>query len=219
MKKNFLKLGTMFCVLIVFTGCGQIQQAKEALDAAAKAKDVNYRMFESQEETKVIFDEIVAKLGSEAKVTDEIKISISRRAHEGSIKKVGEADELNITIDTQDPSNPKRIRETRYWSDNGGWQPSQQMEVNVMGSSSAKESFRLEDELFDFNEKVNFETFFKVLTDAYAKYKDTEKYEYQYIKSININQRGYDVTIFGKLAANEQEKSNYYKANFSGKGK
>ena len=218
MKKLFLGVST-FCTLLLFSGCSQIQQAKDAINSAVEAANVDYRMFENKEETKKIFDQIVEKMGDQTKVVDKVDIYIRRPSLEGSIKKADRADELNITLDVQDPSNPKRIRETRYWSDNGGWQPSQQMEVNVMGSSSAKEKFRLEDELFDFSEKVNFETFFQVLTDAYAKHKDTEKYEYQYIQSVKIDQKGYNVTIFGKLAANEQEKSNYYKANFAGKGK
>ena len=213
MKKIFLGVCT-FCTLLLFSGCGQIQQAMENA-----TKTVDYRMFENKEETKKMFDEIVERMGDQAKVADEVKIYISRRSVEGSIKRAGEPDELNITIDVQDPSNPKRILETRYWSGNGGWQPSQQMEVTVTGSNAAKESFRLEDELFDFTEKVKFDIFFQVMNDAYAKYKDTVKYEYQYIQSVDIDEKGYDVTIYGKLAANEQEKKNYYKANFEGKGK
>jgi len=213
MKKLFLGACT-FCTLLLFSGCGQIQKAME--DAT---RTVDYRMFEDKEETKRVFDEIVERMGDQAKVTDEVKIYISRRSLEGSIKRAGEPDELNITIDVQDPSNLKRIRQTRYWSGSGGWQHPQQMEVTVTGSSAAKEAFRLEDELFDFTEKVDFDIFFQVMNDAYAKYKDTEKYEYQYIQSVNIDEKGYDVTIYGKLAANEQEKKHYYKANFAGKGK
>lgn len=212
MRKLFLAV----CVIAagcMFTNCGKLSQAMEGLTP----KEVNYRMFENEEELKVMYDDIVEKLGEQAKVVDEIKIYISRPAHEGMIKRQGEADELNITIHTQDPSNLKRIRETRYWSDNGGWQPSEQREIQVMGSNADK--YKLEDDLFDFSEKVTFEIFKQVIADAYAKYKDEEKYEMQYIKSIDIDKRGYDVTIYGKLASNEQEKKNYYKADFTGKSK
>lgn len=221
MKKLFLGMSA-FCTMLLFTGCGQVEKAKEAVtnavEEATATRTVDYRMFENKEETQKVFDEVVVKLGDQAKVVDKIDIYIRRPAHEGTIKRAGEEDELNITIETQDPTNPKRIQQTRYWSDRG-WQAPEQMEINVIGSSKAKESFRLEDELFDFSEKVNFDTFFKVMSDAYAKHKDTAKYEYQYIRSIKIDKKGYDVTIYGRLAANEQEKNNYYRADFTGKGK
>ncbi|MFV0468612.1 MAG: hypothetical protein ACK5MK_06765 [Dysgonomonas sp.] len=218
MKKLFLG-ALLLGALSTFTGCNKVKQAKDAITQAtdsAKPISVDYRMFENKEAAKKVYDDIVAKLGAEAKIADEIRIYISRPSVEGTIKRTGEADELNITLDTQDPSNPKRIRETRYWSDNGGWQASEQKEINVIGSN--KESFKLEDELFDFSQ-VTFDTFFKVVSDAYAKYKDTEKFEYQYIQNITIKKNGFDVKIYGKLASNEQEKSNYYKADFQGNPK
>lgn len=224
MKKLFL--GVVFVgALCTFSSCNKVKEAKDAVNkakeaveqAAEKAKpiDVNYRMFEDEAETKKVYDEIVAKLGEEAKIADKIRVSISRPSVEGTIKRAGDPDSYSITIDTQDPTNPKRIRETRFWSDRG-WQPSQQMEVNVIGGN--KESFRLENELFDFN-NITFDIFKKVLADAYAKHKDTEKYEYQYIQGFTIDKKGFDVTIYGKLAANEQQKNNYYRADLTGKAR
>ena len=220
MKRLFLGLLAL-SVLTTFSSCDKIKQAKDAIAQAAegiKGVDVDYRMFENQEATKKMFDEIVAKMGEQAKVTDDVDFSISRRAHEGSIKRAGEPDELYITINTQDPKVATRIQQIKYWSNSGGWKAPEQMEVNVIGGN--KETFRLEDELWDFNDKVQFDILYKVMTDAFAKYKDTEKYgDSQYIKRVAIKKRGYEVTIYGKLAANEQEKSNYYKADFTGKGK
>jgi hypothetical protein len=215
MRKSFLSIGFL-SICSLFVGCGgSIGGGSSSL----LSKEVDYKVLENKEETKKIFDEIVTKLGDEAKITDEIAIWISRPSVEGHIKKAGAPDNMSITVDTQDPSNPKRIKETRYWSDNGGWQPSQQMEVNVMGSSSDKENFRLEDELFDFNATANFDTFFKVLTDAMAKYKDADKFAYQYIYGVKITQVGYEISVYGKLSANDQEKKQYYHADFSGKEK
>ncbi|MDH6355497.1 hypothetical protein M2132_001840 [Dysgonomonas sp. PH5-45] len=215
MRKVILGV-VMLGAVFSFSSCNKLKEAKEAIEQAAESAkpiDVDYRMFENKEATKKVFDDIVAKLGEQAKVVDEIDISISRPSVEGTIKRAGEADRLSITIDTQDPTNLKRIRRTNYWSTSGGWQPSEQMEVNVITGN--KENFKLEDSLFDFNQ-VTFDVLFKVITDAYAKYKDTEKYEYQYISRVEFDKGGIEVKIYGKLASNEQEKSNYYKADFKG---
>lgn len=210
MKKLLLSV----CVLAlgcVLTNCGKLTQAVEGLTP----KEVDYRMFENEQELKAMYDDIVDKLGDQIKVVDEIRILINRPAHEGTIKRQGKADNLSITIHTQDPSNPKRLRETRYWSDNGGWRTPEQVEIQVHGSNAEK--YRLEDDLFDFSEKISFDVLKKVVNDAYEKYKDAEKYEMQYIQAIDIDERGYEVKIYGRLASNEQEKKNYYKADFSGK--
>lgn len=216
MRKLFLSV-CIVAIGCVFSNCGKLSKAIDQISEITETKEVNYRMFENEEELKAMYDDIVTKLGEQATVVDEIRIYISRPSHEGSIKRQGKPDELNITIHTQDPSNPKRIRETRYWSNSGGWQPSEQREIQVMGSNAEK--YKLEDDLFNFSEKVTFDIFKKVVQDAYEKHKDTEKYEMQYIKSIDIDKKGYDVTIYGKLASNEQEKKNYYKADFTGKSK
>jgi hypothetical protein len=215
-RKNMKKVFLSLCVaLIAFSSCDKLKQSLEGVGPIT----IDYKMFEDREATKKVFDDIVTHLGDQAKVTDEIKIYISRPAHEGTIKKPDKPDQLSIVLDVQHPENLKRIRETRYWSEYGGWQAPETMEVNVTGSSSAIENFRLEDELFDFSANVNFDTFFQVLTDAFAKYKNEEKYSRQYIKHIDITENGYSVTIFGILSANDQGKSEYYKADFNGKAR
>jgi hypothetical protein len=214
MKNLFLSV-CVCAMTITYTACGG-GIGKSGFESNGPIT-IDYKMFENAEETKKAYDAILNHLGDQAKVTDEVSISISRRAHEGTIKKTNSPDALSITLNVQSPTNPKQIRQTRYWSDNNGWQAPQSMEITVHGLPSAVESYRLEDDLFDFTANVNFDTFFQVLKDAYSKFLDADKYSYQYIKNIDITEDGYKVSIFGKLAANDQEKTEYYKANFAGK--
>ena len=88
------------------------------------------------------------------------------------------------------------------------------MEIDVIGVNA--EEFRLEDELFDFKNEITLETLQKVIDDAWKKYKDDEKFEYQYVYTIAIKKNLIDVSVKGKLKSNGQEKFGYYKTDFKG---
>jgi len=207
MKQSFLKIGVCLIAITALVSCGS---------GSSLPKNIDFKMLQNKEEVQKIYDEIINRVGDNLANTDEVRIFISRPSKEGTIKR-NDPDNLIIWVDVQDPKNPKQLLRHGFYSDwNGqaGWRTAESMEVRVSGSDV--ENFRLEDNLFNFKEKVNFETFFKVLTEAYNKADNPEKFTYQYIKSIDINLEGYDITVFGILSANDQEKSNYFKANFDG---
>jgi len=207
MKQSFLKIGVCLIAVTALVSCGS---------GSSLPKNIDFKMLENKEEVQKIYDEIINRVGDNLATTDEVSIFIARPSKEGLIKR-DNPDNLTIWVDVQDPQNPKQLLRNAYYSDwNGqaGWRAAESMEVRVSGSDV--ENFRLEDNLFNFKEKVNLETFSKVLTEAYNKAADPEKYTYQYIKNVYINLRGYDITVFGILSANDQEKNNYFNANFEG---
>ncbi|MDR3273365.1 MAG: hypothetical protein LBT29_07795 [Flavobacteriaceae bacterium] len=213
MRKTFLKVGVCLIAVMALVSCG-------GGNSSSLPKTVDFKMLSNKEEVQKIYDEILTRYGENLLAkTDEVKIFIERRSKEGMIKKASEPDAITIWVDTQDPKNVKQLLRNGYYSDwNGeaGWRAPEQMEVQVSGDA---ENFRLDDHLFNFKEKVSFDTFFKVLTDAYNKALDADKYTYQYIKYITISQEGYSIDVFGILSANDQEKSQYFKADFDGKFK
>lgn len=217
MKKVFI-LGVAFAtVLGAVISCDKVKEAASAVQTAAEGgKEIDYQFLSKPEEVKKWLDEVRAKAGEHAKVMDEVKFYINRPALEGTIKREGEKDFLYVDIVYQDPEDKRRVEEINYFGNTSGWTQPEKKEINVVGIGA--ENFRLEDELFDFNQ-VTDETINKVLQDAWAKYKDEAKYEYQYIKGLKIDIEGIEATIHGKLKANGVEKTEYYKTDFQGNSK
>lgn len=217
MKKLVLGVAVMATLTGSLVSCNKIKDATKAMsDAAQGGMDIDYTMLTNQEELKTWYNKVIEKAGENAKVMDEVSFSINRSSKEGMIRHEGKKDECNLRIIYQDPANKHRVAETSFLSYTGNWLPVEKKEIQVIGGNV--EDFRLEDELFDFTQ-ITPEILHKVATDALAKYKNEEKYEYQYVKMIVITVEGINVDVFGKLKANGQEKTEYYKANLKGNKK
>lgn len=214
MKRVVILAVALATTLVGVTSCDKIKDAADTVSTVAQGgAEVDYQMLTNKEESKKWFDEVLAKAGENAKVMDEVSFSIDRPSLEGSIKREGAKDYLAVYITYQDPEDKRRVERITYFGHTSGWQPAEKMEIDVSGSDA--ENFKLEDYLFDFNQ-VSFDLFHKVITDAFTKYKDEAKYEYQYVKHIDINKDGFKVTIHGKLKSNGVEKSEYYNTDLKG---
>ena len=181
--------------------------------------NIDLNVLENEAETRKIYDEIVKHLGDQITKVDEVKFYISN-PDEKSIKREGDKVEMSLTLDVLSPSDPKKIKRMNYWSSSNGWQAPQTMEVSLSGAASAKqkENFNLESTMWNFKEKVSFETLTKIIKESIAKNnKDPKKYTYRYIHSIDITSKGYSVSIHAKLASNDQKVNEYYKFGFDGK--
>ena len=141
---------------LLFAACGGGAGVKGKIDPKA---------FENREETQKIYDAIVKCMGAQASKADEVIAYIDNPADKG---KSGDA-YLYIIVDMQDSKNPKQLVRQMFHGELGYWQPLQEVTVEARGTDEDKANFRLENELFNFTEKVPFDTFFKVMQDAYAK--------------------------------------------------
>lgn len=217
MKRVVILAVALATTLAGVTSCDKVKNAAEAVQTATEGgAEVDYQMLSKPEDFKKWYDEVITRAGDNAKVMDEVEFSISRPSLEGSIKREGEKDYLVVDIVYQDPADKRRVEEINYFGHTSGWQTPEKKEIQVTGLGA--EDFRLEDELFDFSQ-VKFETVNKVIADALAKYKDDAKYEYQYVKYVDIKKEGISVTVHGKIKANGVEKSEYYKTDLQGNPK
>jgi hypothetical protein len=211
MKKNLLKL-TLCLGLLAMVGCG-------GGNGETLSSDVELNILDNKEEVKKIYDEIVKKLGDQITKVDEINIYIDN-PDEKTIKKAGAKPTMSLRLDVLSPSNPKKIQRTNYWSEYNGWQAPETMEVELRGvvSKKDKEDFNLASTMWDFKEKVSFETFSKVIAESIAKNnQNPEKYTYRYIHNVDITENGYSISIHAKLASNDQKVDEYYKFSLDGK--
>ena len=174
---------------------------------------VDYQMLSDKAELAKVYDVIVERLGDNIQYVNEIRIYISRPSKEGSIIKEGRPDEFYLNISHLYQQNKKKLYEMSY-SNEMKWYSSGVRDVEVLGNVD-KETFRLEDEMFDLS-PLTAEILFKIVNDAWAKYRDETKYSYQYIQSIDIEYGIIKVCIYGKLAANDLEQKNYYEADLKG---
>jgi hypothetical protein len=211
MKKLFYV--NLFVVAAICCSCSGILGGSSNLPNG----DVDYQMFSNETQLKKIYDEIFERLGENVHAVDEIRLDILRPSKEGSIIKEGKPDEFYLTISHLYKEDKKKLYVMDYGSGGQGWFSQGPREVQLIGGGDA-ESFRLEDEMFDLS-ALTFEVFYKITQDAMSKYKDTEKYSYQYIKDITIKEDAVSLTVYGKLAANDLEKKNYYSADFKGNAK
>ena len=205
--KKFIAAGILAASLLGLQSCDKAKEAvnaaKEAANEASGKEKIDYKLFSDPAQTKKWYDAVVEKLGENTKVTDEVRFTV---------KTDDDSDDLSLSIVYQDNVDKRRVQQINY-SSSFGWREPQTMEIDVIGVNA--EEFRLEDELFDFKE-VTAETIQKVVDEAWKKYKDDEKFEYQYVYTIEIKKNLIDVSIKGKLKSNGQEKFGYYKTDFKG---
>ena len=212
--KKFIAAGILAASLLGLQSCNKAKEAvnaaKEAANEASGKEKVDYKLFSDPAQTKKWYDAVVEKLGENAKITDEVRFLVTKNSDK--VVKTDDLDELMVNIVYQDNEDKRRVQGISY-SSNSGWKAPEVMEIDVIGGNP--EDFRLEDELFDFKE-VTAETIQKVVDDAWKKYKDDEKFEYQYVYTIVIKKNLIDVSVKGKLKSNGQEKFGYYKTDFKG---
>lgn len=216
--KKIVTLGVALAtVLGNVVSCDKVKDATSAIQSVAEGvKEIDYQFLSNPEEVNKWLDEVRAKAGDNAKVMNEVDFTIYRPSMEGTIKREGEKDYLFANIVYQDPTDKRRVEEVNYHGNVSGWTQPEKKEIQVMGIGA--ENFRLEDELFDFNQVSN-ETINKVIKDAFARYKDEAKYEYQYVKGFEVSIEGIRVTIHGKIQANGVEKSENYRTDLQGNAK
>jgi hypothetical protein len=179
---------------------------------------VDLNVLENKDEAKKIYDDIVKHLGDQITTVDEINIYVENPDEE-TIKKEGDQPTMSLRLDVLHPGNAKKIQRHQYWSEYGGWQAPETMEVELSMSTSKedKENFVLAEIMWNFKEKVNYETFSKVIAESIARNQNPDKYTYRYIQNINISDEGYSISIHAKLKSNDQMMNEYYHYDFSGK--
>ena len=214
--KKFIAAGILAASLLGLQSCDKAKEAvnaaKEAANEASGKEKIDYKLFSDPAQTKKWYDAVVEKLGENAKVTDEIRFTVTKNSDK-VVKTDDGSDDLSLSIVYQDNVDKRRVQQINY-SSSFGWREPQTMEIDVIGGNP--EDFRLEDELFDFKNEITLETLQKVIDDAWKKYKDDEKFEYQYVYTIVIKKNLIDVSVKGKLKSNGQEKFGYYKTDFKG---
>ena len=214
--KKFIAAGILAASLLGLQSCDKAKEAvnaaKEAANEASGKEKIDYKLFSDPAQTKKWYDAVVEKLGENTKVTDEVRFTVTKNSDK-VVKTDDGSDDLSLSIVYQDNVDKRRVQQINY-SSSFGWREPQTMEIDVIGGNP--EDFRLEDELFDFKNEITLETLQKVIDDAWKKYKDDEKFEYQYIYTIVIKKNLIDVSVKGKLKSNGQEKFGYYKTDFKG---
>ena len=214
--KKIIAAGILAASLLGLQSCNKAKEAvnaaKEAANEASGKEKIDYKLFSDPAQTKKWYDAVVEKLGENAKVTDEIRFTVTKNSDK-VVKTDDGSDDLSLSIVYQDNVDKRRVQQINY-SSSFGWREPQTMEIDVIGGNP--EDFRLEDELFDFKNEITLETLQKVIDDAWKKYKDDEKFEYQYVYTIVIKKNLIDVSVKGKLKSNGQEKFGYYKTDFKG---
>ena len=214
--KKIIAAGILAASLLGLQSCDKAKEAvnaaKEAANEASGKEKIDYKLFSDPAQTKKWYDAVVEKLGENTKVTDEVRFIVTKNSDK-VVKTDDGSDDLSLSIVYQDNVDKRRVQQINY-SSSFGWREPQTMEIDVIGGNP--EDFRLEDELFDFKNEITLETLQKVIDDAWKKYKDDEKFEYQYVYTIVIKKNLIDVSIKGKLKSNGQEKFGYYKTDFKG---
>ena len=214
--KKFIAASILAASLLGLQSCDKAKEAvnaaKEAANEASGKEKIDYKLFSDPAQTKKWYDAVVEKLGENTKVTDEVRFIVTKNSDK-VVKTDDDSDDLSLSIVYQDNVDKRRVQQINY-SSSFGWREPQTMEIDVIGGNP--EDFRLEDELFDFKNEITLETLQKVIDDAWKKYKDDEKFEYQYVYTIVIKKNLIDVSVKGKLKSNGQEKFGYYKTDFKG---
>jgi hypothetical protein len=213
MNKKTFKVICLFAAAITTTTLYSCKSNGTKTETEAAGK-VDYQMLSNPAELSKWYAAVLEKFGTNKKAAEEVTIYISRPSTEGPIKRAGEADDLTIDLSYQSPADKTKLHEISYWGNSGGWQKGEDKEVRVSGGGDV-ETFKLEDYLFDVS-TITPDILNKVVKDALAKYKDEAKYKYQYISHIKINQEQIEIYVHGKLASNDQEKTEYYKTDLKG---
>jgi outer membrane protein OmpA-like peptidoglycan-associated protein len=206
MKKKIMCLLPLIAVVlsIMLTSCS---------GGAGVSSTVDPKVLEDANEVQKIYDALLKSMGEQATKIDEVTISIHNPADKG---KTGPA-HLYLIADMQNPEKPKQLLRQMFHGELGGWQPLQDVTVDVRGSDEEKASFRLEDELFDFKSDVSAKKLHGIILDAYERgNQNPEQYTYRYVSDVKITIEGYRISVKSKLAANDQVFSDYYSYDPSG---
>ncbi|MDR1652092.1 MAG: hypothetical protein LBS01_00300 [Prevotellaceae bacterium] len=208
MKKNFLLTLVAVGLSTMMTGCFG---GGAGIDSKVDAK-----VLENKEGVQKLYDAVLKSMGEQAGKVNEVTIVVQNPADKGNS---GDAF-LFLYVDVQDPKNPKQLLRHLFHGEVGGWQPAQQLTVDVSGSDDEKASFRLEDELFDFKTLVSGEKLHKLIVDAYEKdNKEPEKYAYRYVDNVTISIEGFRISVKSKLASNDQIIDQTYRYDLEGNHK
>jgi hypothetical protein len=169
--------------------------------------DIDYKLLEKPEEVAKLHAQWLEKMGEHAKRADEVDVMVK--------KNDGAGHDFIMTVTHQSPSDKNRMHRIQFFSmpQLNGWQDGQDVEIQVFGGNP--EDYRIEDDLFDFT-FVSVETINKVIADARSKYADTSKYKDQYVSNLKIDENGFNVQVSGKLASNDQIKTESYDADLAG---
>lgn len=197
--------GLFLGALLLLSSCG----GGSGLDAK-----VDPNVFENSEELQKIYDAALNAMGDQASKVDEVNLSVDNPADDGE---TGDA-YLYVTVDYQDPDQPKQLLRQMFHGELGYWTGTQEVTITVNGSDEDRASFRLEDQLFDFTSQVSAERMNKVVSAAVALFKEehTDEFAYCYVERIDITFEGYRIDVSGKLAANDQMIDEYYEFDFGG---
>jgi len=215
--RNVVAIAICLVGVTMFSSCGSGGggSASSGSSSALPVDKVDYQMFGNEAEMQKVYTAILEQLGENVKFVDVIDIRIERPSLEGMIIKEGKPDEFSIALSYLYPKDKNKLFKQHY-SNKYKWDAGEVKGIKLLMGDA--ETFRLEDEMFDLS-PLTAETLSKIVTSALEKYKDSEKYSYQYAKWINIKDGIVKVQIYGKLAANDIEKSEYYYANLSGVAK
>lgn len=167
----------------------------------------DYKMFSDEAQMKKVADDVLSKIGDNMSKLDKIDIWITRPSKEGTIRRE-KPDYATITVSFLNPSDPKKLFEYRYSSDNKGWDKGESKTVKLITGNA--ETFVLADEMYDAS-AVTSDIIVEAVKEAWAKYKDDTKYSDQWVRGIIIKNGQIEVGVRGILSANDLEKSEYYK--------
>ena len=180
--------------------------------ATLPSGNIDYQMLSNEAELKNVYEAIQEKLGDAIQYVNEVRIYIRRPSKEETIIREGKPDEFTIQLSCLYLQDKNKLYEQLYTNEQK-WLPGAAKGIRLIAGDA--ETFRLEDEMFDLS-PLTAETLSKIVSDAMEKFKDTGKYAYQYIKNIDIENGIVKVKVYGKLSANDMEKSEYYYANLTG---
>ncbi|MCL1936889.1 MAG: hypothetical protein FWF52_00635 [Candidatus Azobacteroides sp.] len=183
--------------------------------SALPTSKVDYQMLSDSVALRKVYDAVREKLGENIQGVDRISINIARPSKDETIIRQGKPDEFRINLSYLYPKDKNKLF-SQYYVNDRGWSSGEVKGIQLIVGNA--ETFRLEDEMCDLS-PLTAETLFKITQNALAKYQDTAKYSYQYVKNIEIKQGLVTVTVYGKLAANDIGKSLYYKADLQGAAK
>lgn len=182
-------------------------ESKETTKDALIASDFDYKMLGDEAQVKKIMDGVIAKAGDNISKLDKIDIWISRPSKEGPVK-LNKPDFSTIILTHLDPNDAKKLFEVRYNSEKGEWNKGESKSIRLVTGNA--ETFVLANEMYDAS-ALTSDMVAKAVKDALAKYGDANKYSDQWVKGIIIEKGKIEVSIRGILAANDLEKTEYYK--------
>lgn len=204
--KKLLTLCFIATTTFVLYSCGGSGNSNKAATTDKPEEAVptvtDFKMLGNEAEFKKVYNMAIDKLGDNIKHVSEITFRISEQL-EGGDEDDGDT-YLTIMVQYLHPKNSSKLEEYSYWSSSGKWADSPTtVTVTPIGDP---EDFRLQDYLMDLS-SLTFEKVNKAAQDVLAKHKDDEKYLFQYIDEIRIEEGEITVIINGKLRSNELMKT------------